>query len=146
MALNKCRDECIEIERRLASVQTYQMQLNAHKAFRKVLTNNKYILLYNTWRIGADLTFIRSFVFFYHRFDFQLPVIRVLEFNFIATISWIRLLAHRQQFQTAFARLSSYPWYLRVIKSVSERVFIYCWNWILPFEWKKWKHKKSEAE
>lgn len=117
-----------------------------------VLTNDENILLYNTWRIGADLAFICSLVFFYHRFDFQLPVIRVLEFNFIATISWIRLLAYRQQFQTTFAWLASYPRYLCVLERVnmkvrvSELVFIYCWNWILPFEWKDEKAKRKPKQ
>lgn len=77
-----------------------------------ILTNNKYVLLYNTGWISRDLAFIRSFVFFHHGFDFELPIVWVLKFDFISTIARIRLLSYSQQFKTTFARLSSNPRYL----------------------------------
>lgn len=62
-----------------------------------VLTDNKYIFLYNTRRISADLTFIRSLVVFGRRLDFQLPIVGILKFDFVASIAAVRLQTDSQQ-------------------------------------------------
>lgn len=45
-----------------------------------------------------NLPLVAAFIFLYHRLNFQLPIVWILEFDFVATIARIRLLAHCEQF------------------------------------------------